>query len=90
MVQTLVQRLEDRLDLGEVTDPAGVRVEVATQVNRHLERVTVQATAFVAFRHMGQAVGGFEGKLFENFHGGLSSVRWLSPAAMGQAASLTA
>jgi hypothetical protein len=42
----------------------------------------MQASAFVAFWNVRQAVGGFESKLFENFHSGLSSVRWLSPAAM--------
>ena len=76
------ERLEDRLDFREVANPAGVRIEITAQVNRHLERVTVQASAFVAFRDVGQAVGGFEGKFFEDFHSGLSSVRWLSPAAM--------
>jgi hypothetical protein len=44
--------------------------------------VAMQATALVAFWNVGQAVGGLEGKFFEDFHSGLSSVRWLSPAAM--------
>ncbi|KPW94219.1 hypothetical protein ALO79_200353 [Pseudomonas syringae pv. castaneae] len=69
MVQALVERLEDRLDFREVTNPASVRVDLAAQVNRHLERVTVQAAAFVAVRYVGQAMGGFEGELFENFQG---------------------
>ena len=78
VVQTLVQRLEDRLDFREVTDPAGMRVEVATEVQRHLERVTVQAPALVAVRDVGQAVGGLEGKFFEDFHSVFSSVRYLA------------
>jgi hypothetical protein len=28
----------------------------------------MQAAALVAFRHVGQAVGGFEGEFFEDFH----------------------
>lgn len=56
MVQALIERLEDRLDFREIADPAGVRIEVAAQVDRHFERVTVQAAALVAFRHVGQAV----------------------------------
>ena len=90
VVQALVQRLEDRLDLGEVANPAGVRVEVAAQVDRHFERVAVQAAALVAFRHVGQAVGGFERKFLEDFHSVFSSVRWRSPRRCGQAASLPA
>ena len=69
VVQALVERLEDRLDFREVTNPASVRVDLAAQVNRNLERVTVQAAAFVAVRYVGQAMGGFEGELFENFQG---------------------
>jgi len=30
--------------------------------------MAMQAPAFVAFRNVGQAVGGLEGKLFEDFH----------------------
>jgi hypothetical protein len=45
-----------------------VRVDVAAQVNRHFERVAVQAAALVTVWHVGQAVGGFEGEFFENFH----------------------
>jgi len=47
VVQLLVDRLEDRLDLGEVADPASVRVERAGQVQADLERVAMQAAAFV-------------------------------------------
>ncbi len=56
MVQLLVNGLEDRLDLGEVADPARVRVERAGQVQADLERVAMQAAAFVPFRDVGQAM----------------------------------
>ena len=82
VIQTLVQRLENRLDLREVADPAGVRIEVAAQVQRHFERVTVQASALVAVRDVRQAVGGFESKLFENFHSIFGSVQVAFAAAI--------
>ncbi|MNM85885.1 hypothetical protein D3C81_980240 [compost metagenome] len=59
-----------------------MRVEVAAQVDCHFERVTVQAPALVAVRYVGQAVGGFEGKLFENFHSIFSSVQVAFAAAI--------
>ena len=46
-----------------------MRIEVAAQVDGHLEGVTMQAPAFMAIRNVGQAVGGLECELFENFHG---------------------
>ncbi|MNW67960.1 hypothetical protein D3C74_466410 [compost metagenome] len=82
MVQALVQRLEDLLDFREVADPAGVRVEVAAQVDGHFERVTVQAPALVAVRYVGQAVGGFESKFLEDFHSVFSSVQVAFAAAI--------
>jgi len=44
----------------------------------------MQAPAFVAFRYVRQAVGGFECKFLEDFHSIFSSV------SIWQAASLTA
>ncbi|MNP46683.1 hypothetical protein D3C76_1406970 [compost metagenome] len=43
-------------------------IERASQVQGNLERMAVQATALVPFRHVGQAVGRFERKLFKDFH----------------------
>lgn len=37
VIQALVQRLEDRLDFREVANPAGVRVDIAAQVDGDLE-----------------------------------------------------
>lgn len=69
VVEALIERLENRLDLRKVTDPAGMRVKVAAQVDSHLEGVTMQAPALMAFGDVRQAVGGLECELFENFHG---------------------
>ena len=69
VVEAFIERLENRLDLREVANPAGMGIQVAAKMDRHFERMPVQAPAFVAFRYVGQAVGGLEGKLFEDFHG---------------------
>ena len=45
--------------------------------------MAMQTAAFMTFRHMRKAVGGFEGKLFENFQN-LDSINEM------QVASLTA
>ncbi len=68
VVELLVDRLEDRLDFREVADPAGMRIDLAFDVDGDTERVAVQAPAFVAFGDVGQAMGGFEGEFFEEFH----------------------
>ncbi|MNZ66645.1 hypothetical protein D3C78_848760 [compost metagenome] len=69
VVQLFIQRLEDRLDLGKVADPAGMRVKRAGQMQADLERVAMQAAAFVPGRDVRQAVGRFEGKFLKDFHG---------------------
>ncbi|MNJ37905.1 hypothetical protein D3C77_327410 [compost metagenome] len=68
VVQLFIQRLEDRLDLGKVANPASMRVQRAGQVQGNLERMTVQTAALVPFRNVRQTVCRLEGELFENFH----------------------
>ena len=68
VVQTVVQRLERLLDVGEVHHPAGVRTEFARQVDLDPERMPVQARALVAFGHVRQPVGGLEGEDLEDIH----------------------
>ncbi len=67
MIKLIVDGLEDRLYLGEVTNPAGVWIHFAFNVHGNAEGVSMQATAFVAGRDMGQEMGGFEGEFFEEF-----------------------
>lgn len=43
VVELLVDRLEDRLDFREVADPAGMRIDLAFDVDGDTERVAVQA-----------------------------------------------
>ncbi|MCY1466423.1 hypothetical protein D9M71_847230 [compost metagenome] len=68
MVELVVDRLEDFLDLREIADPAGIRVDFALDVDGGAERMSVQTAAFVPGRYVGQAMGGFEGEFLEDFH----------------------
>ena len=68
VVELLVDRFENRLDLGEVTNPTGIGVDFTFDINGGSKGVTMQAAAFVAFRYVGQAMGRLEDELFEQFH----------------------
>ena len=72
VIQLLIERLEDLLDLGEVTDPAGVGIDLAFDVDGDAEGVAVQPSAFVPGGDVGEAMGGLENKLFEQFHYNMS------------------
>ena len=69
MIELFVEWFEDRFDLGEVANPAGVGVDFAFNIDGNAERMAMQAPTFMPFGHMGKAVGSFENKLFEQFHG---------------------
>lgn len=79
MIETLIERLENGLDLREVTNPTGMRIGLALQVNCDTEGVAVQTPTFVTFRDVRKAVGRFECKFLEDFHGIESLERWRSP-----------
>src|SRR5690606_712581 len=46
---------------------AGMRVDIALDIDGDAEGVAMQAAALVAGRDMGQEMGGFEGEFFEQF-----------------------
>jgi hypothetical protein len=69
VIEALVDRFEDRLDLGEVADPAGVGIDLTLDVDGRTERVAMQTAAFVASWYVRQEMGGFEGEFFEQFQG---------------------
>ena len=71
MVQAVVDRLESRLHVAEVHDPAGLRTGFALDLQFHPERVAVQARALVPRRHVGEAVRRLEHEDFEDFHGAI-------------------
>ncbi len=56
MVQAVVDRLEGRLHVAEVHDPAGLRPRLALDLQFHPERVAMQTRALVPRRHVGEAV----------------------------------
>ena len=69
MVELLVEWLEDRFDLRKIPNPAGVRVDLAFDIDGNAEGMAMQAPTFMPLGYMGEAVGRFENKLFEQFHG---------------------
>lgn len=68
VVELLVKWLEDRFDFGKIANPAGVRVDLAFDVDGHSKGVAMQPATFVPGGHMGEPVGRLENKLFEQFH----------------------
>ena len=56
VVEALVERLEDGLDLGEIANPAGIRIDIAFDIDGDAELMAMQAPALVACRYMGEAV----------------------------------
>ena len=69
MVELFINRLEGTGQVGKVHDPAGRLLHRSGNVNLDPERMAVQPTAFVVFRHVRQVVRRFEGKNLEYFHG---------------------
>lgn len=53
VIQSLVKRLENSFYLRKVADPTCMGVHFAFQVDRHLEGVPMQATAFMPGRYVG-------------------------------------
>lgn len=72
VIQPLISRLEQTLDLGKVHDPSGVRIDIAAQMQLDAERMPVQSRALVALGHVGQPMRRFERKNLKNVHAVLS------------------
>lgn len=68
VIKLVVERSESRLDVGEVHNPTQGGVRLATDVDFHAERMTVQTRALVARRHVRQAMGGLDREDFEDMH----------------------
>ena len=68
MIKLVVNRLENRLDLGKVTNPAGMRVDLPFDEDGDTERVPVQASTFVPCGHVWQQMRRFEYEFLEQFH----------------------
>lgn len=83
VVETVVKRLERRLDIGEIHHPAGVRIEFSADVQFDPERMSVQTRAFMAGRNIGKPMRGFEGEDLEDVHDRLCGSQAARCAACG-------
>ena len=68
VVEAFIERLEYRFDFGEITYPAGMRINIALQIDSDLEGMAMQATAFVSLGYMRKPMGRLESEFLENFH----------------------
>jgi len=80
MVELVVERLEGRLDVREIHDPARGFPDGARDVEAEAEAVAVEAAALVAVRDVRQAVGGFEREFFEDLRGNSHRPGSITPA----------
>ena len=65
MIQTVINWFKCLFDLSKVDQPAGMYIHLTTQLQTDKKGMPVQTPAFMAFRDMRQAVGGFELELFK-------------------------
>ena len=75
MVELLEDRRKSLLDVGEVHDPAQVRIGFTAHVHFDPERVAVQARALVRRGNMRKAVRRFDLENLEDVHGGAVAAR---------------
>jgi hypothetical protein len=62
VIELVFEGLEDLLDVTEVHEPAGVRIDGAAEGEVDFEGVAVEAGAFVGGGNLGEAMSGFEGE----------------------------
>ena len=75
MIELLEDRREGLFDVGEVHDPAHLRVGFAAHMHFDAERVAVQARALVRRRNVRKPVRRFDLKDLEDVHGGAVAAR---------------
>lgn len=68
MIEPIVDRLEDLLQVRKVHDPTSGFRHLTLDVDLNTERVAVQTPALVPLGHVGQSVRGLECEFFEDFH----------------------
>ena len=68
MIELVLQRFEFCLEVGEVDQPAGVRIHRALHHNLHHKGMAVQSCALVARRHMRQQMSRLKTKFLGEFH----------------------
>src|SRR4051812_17525322 len=93
VIELVVERLKNNLDIGEVHDPARPLLDHPPYMQRSRKRVPVQSATLVVSRNMWKPVGRLEGELLEDLHGlppsgnpeHLVGLETQSPLRMGKA-----
>ena len=67
VIELIVQRRERCFYIGEIEHPPRIDARLAAHIDAHVKAVPMQARAFMAGRHIGQSVRGFEMKFFIDF-----------------------
>ncbi len=83
MVELLIKRREGRFDVGEIHHPAELRIRLAKQMDFDAKRMTVQPRALVPFRHVGQAMSGFDLENLEDMHAAILTGQTRTPSGSG-------
>ena len=68
VVELIEQGLKRRFQFGEIHDPTAVATGIAGHMHFDPERMPVQASALMIFRHVWQSMRRFDLKAFEDFH----------------------
>lgn len=68
VIELIVQRRKSRFDVSEIHHPAQRGIGLSLDMNLDTERMTVQARALVARRHVRKAVSRFDMEFFEDMH----------------------
>ena len=80
MIELVEQRRERRFDVGEVHHPAQRGIGLTLDMDLDAERMSVQARALVARRHVRKAVSRFDMEFFEDMHPRILARRPCRPA----------
>lgn len=68
MIQLQAQWFKGSGEIAVINKPAGLRIDFTAHSDFANERMTMQPRAFMAFRNVGQAVGRFKTKFFNQFN----------------------
>jgi len=68
VIQLLINGFKNTLDITKILHPAKFLVNLASDAQFYLERMTVQPGAFMLCRQICQPVGCFDTKFLINFH----------------------
>jgi hypothetical protein len=69
MIEAIMDGLESGLQISEIHDPAGMRIDRAAHLNLDAERVPMQPRTLVPFRDMRQSMGSFDAEFAVEIQG---------------------